>query len=143
LQSQVTTIASDVVEVRSDTTAIESELILVHSETTALQTQTTTIASDLVEIYSDTTAIVVQATTIASDTALLETSRTEPGQGAPGVSVSMLTKIDYLYKAWRNKLTQTSTTYSLYDDAGTVVDQKATISDDGTTATKGEIVTGP
>lgn len=67
----------------------------------------------------------------------------EPGQGAPAATTTLAAKINYLYKAWRNKSTQTATTYSLFDDAGTTVDQKATVSDDGTTATRGEIATGP
>lgn len=67
----------------------------------------------------------------------------EPGQEAPGATVSLVKKIGYLYKFLRNKITQTSTTLSVYDDAGTTVDQKATVSDDGTTYTRGEIGTGP
>lgn len=67
----------------------------------------------------------------------------EPAQGAPGVSLSLANKINYLYKAWRNKKTQTSTTWSLFADDATTVDQKATVSDDATTATVGEIATGP
>jgi len=68
---------------------------------------------------------------------------TEPGQGAPAATTSLVAKINYLYKAWRNKTEQTATTLSVYNDAGTVVDQKATVSDSGTTATNGEIVSGP
>ena len=49
----------------------------------------------------------------------------EPGQGAPAATASIAAKIGYLYKAWRNKTEQTSSQYSLYDDAGTTVDQKA------------------
>jgi len=101
--------------VASDTTAIESELILVHSETTVIQ----------------------------SDVALIETTRAEPGQGLPASTTSVFEKIDYLYKAWRNKSDQTSTLYQLYADDATTVDQKATVSDDATTFTKGEIATGP
>jgi hypothetical protein len=67
----------------------------------------------------------------------------EPGQGAPGATISLSDKISYLYKAWRNKTEQTSSTLSLYDDAGTTVDQKATVADNGTTASRSEIVTGP
>ncbi len=66
----------------------------------------------------------------------------EPGQGAPGATISLAAKINYLYKAWRNKKTQTATLYTLFNDAETVADQKATHSDDGTTYTSGEIVTG-
>jgi len=75
--------------------------------------------------------------------AMLDDARTEPGQGAPPANPDAMTKLDYLYKAWRNKTTQTATTWSLYNDAGTTVDQKSTVSDDSTTATSGEIATGP
>lgn len=67
----------------------------------------------------------------------------EPGQEAPGATVSLVKKIGYLYKAFRNRLTQTSTTFTLYADDGTTVDQKATVSDNGTTFDRNEIVSGP
>jgi len=66
----------------------------------------------------------------------------EPGQGAPGATISLAAKIGFLYKAWRNKITQTSTTYTLYADDATTADQAATVSDDATTFTKGEVGTG-
>ena len=62
---------------------------------------------------------------------------TEPGQGAPGVSISLAAKIGFLYKAFRNRLTQTSTTLSVYADDGVTVDQKSTVSDDSVTYTRG------
>ena len=68
---------------------------------------------------------------------------TEPGQEAPAVTSTLVKKIGYLYKFLRNKKTQTATTLSVFDDAGTTVDQKATVSDDATTYTHGEIGTGP
>lgn len=64
---------------------------------------------------------------------------TEPGSGAPGATISLAQKIGYLYKAFRNKVTQTSTEYSLYADDESTVHQKATVSDDGTTFTRGEV----
>lgn len=67
----------------------------------------------------------------------------EPGQATPGATITLAAKIGYLYKAWRNKSDQTSTTYQLYNDDASTVDQKATVSDDGSIATKGEIATGP
>lgn len=75
--------------------------------------------------------------------AALTANRAEPAQGAPAASTSILAKMDYLYKAWRNKSTQTATTTSYYDDAGTTVDHKSTVSDNGATFTKGELATGP
>ena len=74
---------------------------------------------------------------------LTTAARAEPGKGAPAVNADLALKIDYQYKSWRNKKTQGASTWSLYNDAGAVVDQRATVSDDGTTATKGEIVSGP
>ena len=67
----------------------------------------------------------------------------EPGQGAPAATTTLAAKLNYLYKVWRNKKTQTATTYSLFNDDAATVDQKATVSDDGTTATKGEVASGP
>jgi hypothetical protein len=67
----------------------------------------------------------------------------EPGQGTPAATLSLAAKINYLFKSWRNRKTQTSTTWSLYNDDATTVDQKATVSDDGTTAGKTEVTTGP
>jgi len=75
--------------------------------------------------------------------ASLTGAQAEPGQGAPAVNASILSKIAYLYKAWRNKKTQTATTLSLFADDAITVDQKATVSDDATTLTTGEIASGP
>jgi len=77
------------------------------------------------------------------DTALATTTYAEPGQGTPGATVSLSEKISYLYKAFRNKSTQTSTVYSLYNDDTSTVDHKTTVSSDGTTSTKNEMTTGP
>jgi hypothetical protein len=63
----------------------------------------------------------------------------EPGSGAPAATASIVAKIGYLYKAWRNKVTQTSTEYKVFADDGTTIDQKATIGDDGSTFTRGEV----
>jgi hypothetical protein len=92
---------------------------------------------------TDNAATEAKQDTAQTDLDTLTDARGEPGQGAPGVSESMLVKIDYLYKAFRNKSTQTATTYSLMNDDASTVDHKATVSDDATTATKGEIASGP
>lgn len=67
----------------------------------------------------------------------------EPGQEAPGATISLAKKIGYIFKFLRNKITQTSTTFSVYNDDAVTVDQKASVSDDGTTFTRGEIGSGP
>jgi hypothetical protein len=53
------------------------------------------------------------------------------------------TKISDLHKAWRNKKAQTSSEFDIFNDAGSVVDHKATVSDDGTTFVQSEIGSGP
>lgn len=74
---------------------------------------------------------------------MLDDVRGEPAQGAPPVNPDMATKVDYLYKAWRNRQTQSASQYSLYADNATTVDHKATFTDDGTTADRGELASGP
>lgn len=74
---------------------------------------------------------------------LLDDPRGEPGQGTPPVNPDMATKMDYIFKFLRNKLTQTSTTLSIFADDGSTVDHKSTVSDDGTTYTRGEFASGP
>jgi cell division protein ZapA (FtsZ GTPase activity inhibitor) len=75
--------------------------------------------------------------------ALATDTYAEPGQGAPAATTTIAAKINYLYKLMRNKKEQTATAFKLYDDAGTTVDQKSTVSDDTVTATRGELVSGP
>jgi len=67
---------------------------------------------------------------------------TPPGQEAPTVNQTAEQILAYLYKAWRNRTTQTATEYSLYADNATTVDHKATVSDNGTTFDKGEAGSG-
>ncbi len=75
--------------------------------------------------------------------ALNDTARAEPAQGAPGATVTTSEKIDWLYKAWRNKTTSTATQYNLYNDDTSTIDTKATLAEDGTTASRAEMVSGP
>lgn len=82
-------------------------------------------------------------TEISAILALLDDPRTEPGQGAPPVNPDLATKIDYLYKFARNRVTQTSAQFSIYADDATTVDHKAAVSDDSTTFDRGELATGP
>lgn len=67
----------------------------------------------------------------------------EPGQGAPPATTSILARLQYLYKFLRNKVTQTSTEFKVFADDATTVDHKATVSDDGTTFTRGKVGSGP
>jgi len=66
----------------------------------------------------------------------------EMAQGAPAATPTLEDAIMYMYMYFRNEVTQTSSTLSLKNNAGTVI-AKATVSDDATTFTKGEMVSGP
>lgn len=67
----------------------------------------------------------------------------ELGQVAPSATASLKDMIRWIYKLSRNKMTSTASAVQLYNDAGSTVDQKATISDDGTTFTRDEFGAGP
>lgn len=93
-------------------------------------------AGDLTSTMKDSVnAQVVDA--LATDT------YAEPGQGTPSATLSLSAKIGYLFKAFRNRSTQTSTAYNLYNDDAITVDQKATVSDDAVTFDRNEITSGP
>jgi hypothetical protein len=67
----------------------------------------------------------------------------QPAQGTPPATLSIKDMFAWVYKSWRNKSTQTSTAYKLYNDDASTVDHKATCSDDATTFTRGEVTSGP
>lgn len=75
--------------------------------------------------------------------AALTAAQSEPAQGAPAANASVVTKVAFMFKAWRNKVTQTSSQYALYADDASTIDHKAPVSDDGSTFTRGEVVSGP
>lgn len=100
------------------------------------------LLADNINATISSRATPVQVNTEVVDALAVDTYA-EPGQAAPGATVTLATKIGYLYKAWRNRTTQTATDYNLYADNATTVDQKATFSDDATTADRSEIASGP
>ena len=75
--------------------------------------------------------------------ALATDTYAEPGQEAPGATVSLSTKISYLYKFLRNKITNDGTDIKVYNDAEAVVDQKSAVSEVAGTVARGEFGTGP
>jgi len=62
---------------------------------------------------------------------------TEPGS-VPAATASIEAKISWLFTLARNKITQTATTQTLRDDADGADIATASVSDNGTTATRGE-----
>lgn len=75
--------------------------------------------------------------------ALSSDTYAEPGQAIPPTPTTLAYMLSWLYKLSRNKLQQTNTQTSVFNDAGTIVDHKALVSDDGTVTTRAEFVSGP
>lgn len=71
------------------------------------------------------------------DTALATTTYAEPGS-VPAATASLKDKIGWLFVLARNKITSTSTTQTLRNDADSADVATSTHSDDGTTYTRGE-----
>ena len=67
---------------------------------------------------------------------------TELSQAAPSATPTIKAALMLLYMALRNDLKSTATSLTISNDAGTVI-CKATLSDDGTTFERAELVSGP
>lgn len=106
---------------------------------TAVGLASADLDTQLAAINTDTDTI---ETALDAVLALLDDARAEPGQGAPAVNPDAMTKLDYLYKAWRNKKDNDGSVTNLYADNGTTIDHKQTTSEDAGTVTKGEWGTG-
>lgn len=112
-----------------------------------IDTEIATLVSELAKVPKSDSNVSWNATALAAINAqvvdcLNVDTYAEPGQGTPAATNTLVAKIGYLFKAWRNLLTTSATEIKLYNDAGDTVDQKATISDSGTLFSKGEIGTG-
>ena len=136
-------IAIDIIAVKAETASIQTE-------TTALDTLTKAAGDgDLAAILLDTieigaagaglTDITINA---ASVTAVWAKAMSDLAQGAPSVTASVLTAINYIYEAWRNKSTATATLYTLFKDDKTTGVVKSTLSDAAGTTTKDEMISG-
>lgn len=124
--------------------ALTSQFLLTTSTLSDIDSALTSQFNATSDAISNVMSAVLIAQSQASDVySALTANRAEPGQGTPAASTSALAKLDWLYKAWRNRTTQTATEYNLFADDATTVDQKATVSDNGTTFDRTEIATGP
>lgn len=133
---------SDTLETLSDEiAAMQGNVTDILTDTDELQTDD--IPTSLASIASAISTLTGYVDTeVAAILALLDDPRSEPGQGAPPVNPDAMTKIDWLYKMFRNKKTQDSSTFTLFADDGSTADQAATVSDAAGTATFGEMGTG-
>lgn len=97
------------------------------------------------EMNADTVAIIVKTTTSGAKTTpivLYPMDVSEPSQGAPPATPTPEQMLTYLYFMVRNKNEETSSEHSVYDNAGTTKLFKAAMTDNGTTLTKAEYVSG-
>jgi len=120
---------------------IRDKEIDIETDTQDLQTQIGTAGAGLTNLGGMSSTMKSQVNAEVLDVMNVDT-HAEPGQGAPAATTSIFAKINYLYKRWRNKYTETEMTSNIYNDAGDTIDQKAVLSDDGTTFTKSEYGTG-
>jgi len=98
--------------------------------------------ASLTDLGGMSTAMKAQVNTEALDVLNTDTFA-EPAQGTPAATSTLVNKIGYLYKFLRNRITQTATQLSIYNDDAATVDHKSTVSDNGTTYDRGEIASGP
>ena len=146
--------ASALLAVKVETASMLAKIDILDTVADAIKVDTAStvvaIASVLANYAQASTVIgVAQASAIAAvvnaqvlDVLNVDTFA-EPGQEAPAATTTIIKKLGYIFKFARNKLTATSTTVSIFADDAATVDQKSTVSDDGTTFTRGEIGTGP
>lgn len=115
-------VSADIAAVKVDTAAT-----LVDTGTTLPATLTT------IEGKVDTVDTVADSIIAAITGALAEAS------SIPAANASMQAKINAIFTEWRNKNTQTATTKTVFADDGTTPVWTSTVSDDGTTFTKGKL----
>lgn len=116
--------------------AIKSETALIVADTNELQTDD--IPGKIAALNNISTA---QVNTEVVDALNVDTYA-EPGQEAPPATTTLAKKISYLYKFLRNKITNNGTDIKVYDDAGTTVDQKSSVTKSGGTVTRGKFGKG-
>ena len=105
-----------------------------------INTSTGTAIPSLIAALNNISQAQVKTQMVA---ALSTDTYAEPGQGTPAATASVTGKLGYLYKSLINQYTQTATAFNLFNNAGNIVDQKATVSDDGTTFERTNIISGP
>lgn len=95
-------------------------------------------ASSLSDIRSAITATELDASDLSDIASAVWARAGADPTAVIGVTASMGAKLDWLAAMSRNKLTQTATEQTLYRDDTTTVTASAVVSDDGTTASRGE-----
>jgi len=139
--TDVTALAAIATEARLaelDAANIPSDLDDVLTHTTELQglISSSKIAAQVKGIDTD----IITADSLNADAVdeIWAEAMSDLAAGAPSATASVLTAINYIYEAWRNKTETTASEIALYKDDGTTKLAESDISDDGTTFTKGE-----
>lgn len=127
---------TEIAAILDDTSSLVVSMAVVRDDTSVAIPAT-------LAVIRDDTSVSIPATlaVIRDDTSLLTTARGEPALGTPPASAAPYIKTDYLYKAWRNKKTTSATFLQLYNDDAATVDHKASLADDTSVFTQGEMVT--
>lgn len=107
-------------------TTIPGTITTIDNEIAAMQGNVTDILTD-----TGTTLDTLLDTLIAHLTA----ARAEP-TSVPAANATLGEKVDALYMAWRNGVSQTATTHTMYQDDGSTVFAESTVADNGTTFTR-------
>lgn len=154
-------VAGDVVNLDGDAMRGTDSALLAANVPTNFADMSITVTTGLVDITQaaadkvwDTAARTLTASTNFNDLSAAEVNAevldvmnvdtlSLPGQAAPSNTPTHREALAWLYKAFRNRKTQTATQWSLLANDESTVDAKATVSDDATTAIKQEIVSGP
>lgn len=112
--------------------------------TSADRTTLSTINTNVQNVFTsgDRTNLSNILTHTGNANTALSVARNEPGQGAPGVCITLPQKIDFLYKFARNKRTQDTANLTIFADDGTTADHRAAITDSANVTTVGEMGTG-
>lgn len=126
-----------ITDILTDTaTTIPASLTAIETDTQDLQTQIGTAGAGLTDLGGMSTGMKAEVNAEV-DTALITTTYAEPAS-VPAATSSLKDKLNWIFMVSRNKVTQTSTTQAIRDDGDTTDVATSTVSDDGTTFTRGE-----
>lgn len=101
-------------------------------------TKVATVARAWATNPDNTSTFAVMAADEATVTGIWAQAMSDLAAGAPSATASVLTALNYLYEAWRNGGTQTSTTTTIFKDDGVTPLTTSSKSDAAGTFTKGE-----
>lgn len=150
LSDEIAAVKAETVLILEDTgTTLENRQVTIATDTTTdIPALIATAQADLDTITGgsgvliDTDAVDADALKTDAIDLIWANAMSDLAQGAPSSTASALTALNYLYTMLRNKTTTTATLITVMRDDGSTGLIKSTISDDGTTFTKGEFISG-